>query len=270
MNAIPLADTPALRRPAQVTFLTRGALAAAAVAIGLAFLLGSRHPQSRTVVLLPAHADTVLVLDLSASIDSDTFSGIGGTLAAFSRSDARVGLVCFSDDAYEALPLGTAAVDLAPLVRYFTLPPQKQADFARSFPRNPWEDTFSGGTRISAGMELAHEIAVSSAPSADGRARERPRGRPRRSRAARERAPRLPSRPGDGADRQARPLAVGRHFLSNLLGSTVPIVDAPALDEVAPLDPTAFPLSLVALTAVGRLGDRAPRAVGAEALRGRH
>ena len=128
MNAIPLADAPALRRPAQVTFLTRGALAAAAVGIGLAFLLGSRHPQARTIVLLPAHADTVLVLDLSASIDSDTFSGIGGTLAAFSRSDARVGLVCFSDEAYEALPPGTAAVDLAPLVRYFTLPPQKRAE----------------------------------------------------------------------------------------------------------------------------------------------
>ena len=40
---------------------------------------------------LPAHADTILVLDLSASISSDTFSRIGGTLAALSRSGGGYG-----------------------------------------------------------------------------------------------------------------------------------------------------------------------------------
>jgi hypothetical protein len=247
--AIPLADASALRRPAQVTFLTRGALAAAAVGIGLAFLLGSRDPQARTIALLPAHADTVLVLDLSASIDGDTFPGIGGTLAAFSRSDARVGLVYFSDEAYEALPPGTAAVDLAPLVRYFTPLPQKRAGFTPSYPRNPWEDTFSGGTRISAGMELAHEIAVSS-----------------RRRPTVVLVSDLEDAPGDLA-RLANVLLAFRRdrvpvrivgldpsradaaFFHEVLGPAVPIVGASTLAQAPPHDRAAFPWSLVALTA---------------------
>jgi hypothetical protein len=38
-------------------------------------------------------------------------------------------------------------------------------------------------------------------------------------------------------------------FFQELLGPNVPIVDAPTLDQVPPRDATAFPLSLVALTA---------------------
>ena len=248
---------PALRRPAQVTFLTRGAPAAAAVGLGLAFLLGSRHPQARTIALLPAHADTVLVLDLSASIDSDTFPGIGGTVAAFSRSDARVGLVYFSDEAYEALPPGTAA-GLAPLVRYFTPLSQKRASFTPSYPRNPWEDTFSGGTRISAGMELAREIAVSS-----------------RRRPTVVLVSDLEDAPGDLArlanvllafrrDRPVRivgldPSRADAAFFHELLGPAVPIVGASTLAQVPPHDRAAFPWSLVALTAAAARRSRFAR-----------
>ena len=102
----------------------------------------------------------MLVLDLSASISQDTFSQIGGTLAAFSRSRTRFGLVLFSDQAYEAMPPGTPAADLAPFVRYFTLPKHVQAGFAQTFPPNPWQSTFTGGTKISAGLDLAHSIAT--------------------------------------------------------------------------------------------------------------
>ena len=102
------------------------------------------------------------MLDVSASISSDTYSRIGGTLAALSRSGGRFGLVVFSDEAYAALPPGVPAADLAPFVRYFTLPQQVRPGFAVTFPPNPWQATFSGGTRISAGMDLAHSIAVAS------------------------------------------------------------------------------------------------------------
>ena len=268
MKAIPLADAPALRRPAQVTFLTRGALAAVAVAIGLAFLLGSRHPNSLTIVQLPAHADTLLVIDLSASIDSDTFSRIGGTLAAFSRSDARVGLVCFSDEAYQALPPGTAAVDLAPLVRYFTLLPQTRAGPASSYPRNPWQDTFSGGTRISAGMELAHEIAVSS------------RSRPTVVLVSDlEDAPgdlarlanvllSLPPRPGAGADRRTRSVAVGHRLLSKSVGADRADSRRAHARPGGAARPHGLPLVTRRAGCGRRLGDRAPRAVDAEAFVG--
>ena len=104
------------------------------------------------------------MLDVSASISTDTYSRIGGTLPRSRDSGGRFGLVVFSDQAYEALPPGTPAADLAPLVRYFTLPQQTQPGFAPTFPPNPWRATFSAGTRISAGLELAHRIALEDKP----------------------------------------------------------------------------------------------------------
>src|SRR5205085_11365060 len=62
--------------------------------------------------------------------------------------------------AYEAMPPGMPAADLAPFVRYFTLPAQQARGFAPTLPPNPWQSTFTGGTKISAGLELAHSIAV--------------------------------------------------------------------------------------------------------------
>jgi hypothetical protein len=249
VSAIPLADASALRRDARITFLTRSALAAAALGLALAFLLVSRHPQTQAIVRLPAHADTVLVLDLSASISTDTFSRIGGTLAAFSRSGARVGLVAFSDQAYEALPPGTPAADLAALVRYFTLPLQKQPGFLPSFPPNPWQNTFTGGTRISAGMELAHAIAVST-----------------RRRATVVLVSDLDDNPGDLPRLASVLLAFRRDqvpvriigldasssdvtLFQKLLGPSAPVVEAPTLDQVPPHNRTPFPWLLVALTA---------------------
>jgi hypothetical protein len=160
VSAIPVADAPALRRPARLTLAVRAALAAVAIGAAIAFLLVSRHPHTRTLVPLPRSATTVVVLDVSASISTDTYARIGGTLAALSRSGARIGLVLFSDVAYEALPPGVPASDLAPFVRYFTLPPQTQPGFAPTFPPNPWAPTFSAGTHISAGLELARTIAA--------------------------------------------------------------------------------------------------------------
>jgi len=160
VSAIPLADAPLLRGPARRTLAVRAALALLCLGAALAVVLLGRDPHTRAIVPLPARADTILVLDLSASISSDTFSRIGGTLASLSRSGKRIGLVVFSDQAYEAFPPGTPAADLAPFVRYFTLPQQKVPGFAPTFPDNPWQSTFTGGTKISAGLDLAHQIAL--------------------------------------------------------------------------------------------------------------
>jgi hypothetical protein len=160
MNAIPLADahdfTPAARR----TLLVRAGLVALVVAAIAAGIVAARSPNSQTIVALPNHADTIVVLDLSASIGSDTYSRIGATLASLARSHQRYGLIVFSGQAYEALPPGSPAEDLAPLVRFFV--PRKPAGpgFAATYPKNPWSDTFSAGTEISTGLELAHSIAT--------------------------------------------------------------------------------------------------------------
>jgi von Willebrand factor type A domain len=249
MSAIPLADAPALRAPARRTFTVRAALAVLCIGAVTAVVVIARHPQTHTIVPLPTHADTILVLDLSASISSDTFSRIGGTLQALARSGSRLGLVVFSDQAYEAFPPGTPAADLAPFVRYFTLPQQKTPGFAPAFPDNPWNATFTGGTRISAGLDLAHEIAV-----ADGR------------RAAVVLVSDLDDDPGDLPRLASVLLAYRRDrvpvrivgldpspdnvaLYTRLLSPQPIVVEAPTLAEAPPRDTTPFPWTLVALAA---------------------
>jgi hypothetical protein len=250
MSAIPLADAPALRPSAHATLAVRGALAALALGATVAFLLLSRTPETRTIAGLPHDAGTVLVLDLSASISSDTYSRIGGTLAALSRSRSPIGLVVFSDAAYEALPPGSPASALRPLVRYFTLPATPQAGFAPAFPPNPWATTFSAGTRISAGMELAHTIALGQKhPPAVVLVSD------------------LDDDPNDVTSLASVMAAYNRDgipvrivglnpstddvaLFERLLGRGVPVAQAPTLGQAQAHNVTPFPVSLVVLTLV--------------------
>ena len=246
---IPLADAPAFRRPARATLAVRGALLLVVLGGTVAFLLVARHPHTRTVVALPSNANTVLVLDLSASISSDTFSRIGGTLAALSRSGRRVGLVVFSDVAYEALPPGVPATALAPLVRYFTLPAQSQPGFAPTFPVNPWASTFSAGTRISAGLELAHTIALAQSRRPTvvliSDLDDDPDDLPRLAGVlAAYRRDRLPVRVIG-----LSPTPQDVLLFQRLIGPAASIAQAPTLNEVPPHAVTPFPWTLVVLAA---------------------
>lgn len=253
MSAIPLSDAPALHTPARLTWAVRVTLAAVAIGATIAFLLVSRHPETRTVVALPSNANTVIVLDVSANISTDTYSRIGGTLESLSHSGARIGLVVFSDTAYEALPPGVRASALVPFVRYFKAPEQTQAGSAPPFTPNPWTDTFTAGTRISAGMELAHEIATAQA---------------RRPTVV------LVSDLNDDPNDLARLAVVLAAFkrdhvpvrvvglnasaqdatlFQRLLGTQVPVAQAPMLDEVPPHEVTAFPTALLVLALTAAL-----------------
>lgn len=247
MSTIPLADAPALRAPGRLTFAIRAALAATAIGAAIAFVVVSRHPQARTLIPLARNASTIVVLDVSASISTDTYARIGGTLAAISHSGARVGLVAFSDVAYEALPPGVPASNLTPFVRYFTLPPQTRAGFAPTFPPNPWANTFTAGTRISTGMELAHTIAqaqphpptVILVSDLDDDPQDLP------ALAAVMAAYRRDHVPVRVVGLNASPQDVT--LFERLLGRTVPVTNAPTLGEVPPHDVTAFPTVLLAL-----------------------
>jgi hypothetical protein len=119
-----------------------------------------RHPEVSKPASLPARSGDMVVLDLSASISSDTFSRIGETLRKLVASGGRYGLVVFSNVAYEALPPGSPASALRPLIPYFTVPAQSGPGAAAALPTNPWTLSFSNGTRISAGLDLAHRILV--------------------------------------------------------------------------------------------------------------
>jgi hypothetical protein len=250
VSAIPLADAPALRATARRTFAIRISLAALCIGAAIAFVFVGRHPHTATIVPLPSQADTIVVLDLSASISSDTFSRIGATLAELSRSGRRLGLVVFSDQAYEAFPPGTPAADLAPFVRYFTLPTQPTPGFAPSFPDNPWQSTFTGGTRISVGLDLAHQIALAGKRRAtvvlvsdlDDDPGDLPRLASILLAYRRDRVPvrivGLNPSPADTA------------LYTRLLSPQPVVAEAPTLAEAPPHDTTPFPWTLVALAGV--------------------
>lgn len=248
MNAgIPLADAVELRRRARPARLLTATLAAAAIGCAVAALVVARSPGTRTLVPLGRRASAVLVLDLSASISPDTFSRIAGTLRTLSSGSGRFALVVFSDLAYEALPPGTPAADLAPLIRFFTIPRQGDSQVGSSFPPNPWAANFTGGTSISSGMALALQIALGQ--------RQRPTvilvsdldDTPAD----------LPALGGVLADdrRDDVPVrVVGLNpapedvaFFAAALGPDARITFAPTLERVPPQEPTPFPWALTAL-----------------------
>jgi hypothetical protein len=147
---VPLSDAPALRPLAQCTRLERVVLVAVLLALVAAVVLAARRPELRAQPFVPKGSDGLVVLDLSASISPDTYARIGSTLTALADAGGRYGLVIFSDAAYEALPPGSPAEELRAFARYFT----------PSGRTNPWTVSFSSGTRISSGIELAREIVA--------------------------------------------------------------------------------------------------------------
>ena len=157
MTTVPLADFGRLHRARRRTSIVRAVLAAALVVLVVATAIAAMRPQGRTLRFLPHGATGIVVLDLSASISTDTYQRIGTTLRELAGTNGRYGLVVFSDVAYEALPPGTPSAELKSYARYFTLPPTPNG-FLPQFPVNPWTNSFSGGTRIAAGLGKALRI----------------------------------------------------------------------------------------------------------------
>ena len=158
MTLIPYVGAEAFGRSARATLLARVLVGFALVALVLAAAAAARTPRTSEPPFLPAAAGGIVVLDLSASITSDTFSRIAETLRELVSRGGRYGLVVFSDDAYEAYPPGTPASALAPLIRYFSLPSTPTIGEQPTFPINPWSNSFTSGTQISAGLALAQSI----------------------------------------------------------------------------------------------------------------
>jgi VWA domain containing CoxE-like protein len=156
-STIPLADLPLLRSVTRRTTLLRVVLALALVALAFAAVASAARLEPREAALLPAGSDGIVVLDVSASISSDTYARIAATLARLADSGGRYGLVLFSDVAYEALPPGTPAQELRPFRRPFVLPEQSEPGALPIPPPSPWAEAFSGGTRISTGLQLAFD-----------------------------------------------------------------------------------------------------------------
>jgi hypothetical protein len=152
---LPVAGADWLDRAARRTRVIRIVLAAALLAaVAAAFLVSPRHPGRR---YLPAQAVGIVVLDVSSSVRPSTYYRIEQTLDSIAASRGRLGLVLFSDVAYEALPPGTPASELKPILRFFA-PPSANAQTDQYLADSPWQQWFSAGTRISEGLGLAERM----------------------------------------------------------------------------------------------------------------
>ena len=147
-------ETQVLRRVSLRTRVLQAVLVIAALALFAQATASARALDPAKPTFLPERSG-VLVLDLSLSIGEKDYAAIRQTLRRLIDDDGSMGLVIFSDLAYELLPPGTPSAELRPLVRYL-VPRRGGADEER--PVSPWSESFSAGTRISAALELARNI----------------------------------------------------------------------------------------------------------------
>jgi hypothetical protein len=160
VTSIPYTQARQFRKVAARTMVVRWSLFALLVALILLAAASSRHPHAEAQPLLPPQAGGVVVLDLSASITSDTYSRIHESLQTLVSRGGRYGLVLFSNVAYEALPPGTPASAIEPIARYFTVPATVVPGEQPTFPNNPWSASFTSGTEISTALDLARSIEL--------------------------------------------------------------------------------------------------------------
>lgn len=142
------AGSAGLGGPRRRTRLLWAALAAAALGVLVVLAVEARAEPESPAILSPG-SDAIVVVDLSGSALTSS-GGISRVLLALTRDPRRhLGLVVFSDTAYEALPPSTPVAGLKGWVELFR----------RGTPwEYPWSPSFAGGTVISTGLVLARNL----------------------------------------------------------------------------------------------------------------
>jgi len=158
MRTIELADFRAFAAAVRRSTRLRAGVLALAIVLAVVAVLVAPRSATPPPPLVKRSSTAIVVVDVSASISSDTYARIATTLDRLRRGGGKVGLVLFSDTAYQALPPGTPAKELASFERFFVVKPQTQPGLQPQPPHSPWTDTFSAGTRISTGLELALDV----------------------------------------------------------------------------------------------------------------
>ena len=160
MRGIPFGDAARLRPAARRTAFVSAVLAIVVGLTALAVNVTARRGEPARVSLLPAGDSVVVVLDLSLSIPEVAYERMRNAMTELTASDARVGLVLFSDIAYELLPTGSPTSELAPVLRYLTPVPGEINDRTGGplYAADPWSGGFRGGTKISVALDRAREM----------------------------------------------------------------------------------------------------------------
>ena len=144
-----VADAGSFGAPARRTWLLWGGLAAAILAGLVAFVLRA-DTQPASAAILPPNTDGVIVIDLSSSTRAAS-KRIAAALLGLARNGRKLGLVVFSDTAYEALPPSAPTESLRDWLELFAHDPPSSY---------PWTPSFSGGTWISSGLVAARRILM--------------------------------------------------------------------------------------------------------------
>ncbi len=171
-GGLPTSAADELRREQRRTRWLRIGLAAAALALLLGAFGLSRELHALPTSYFATGSGGIVVLDLSTSVDAQKSQRVQRVLQSMAETEGRVGLIVFSDSAYEMLPPDTRSEELRPLLRFFdqgpvglpqrfgarrggsAAPPQRPSE------ESPWSLTFRGGTRISTGLAEARAVVA--------------------------------------------------------------------------------------------------------------
>jgi hypothetical protein len=152
-SAVILADRFRLRGPRLRSDGIRILLGVALLGTLTLLFLSARHAGAGRAAVFPEGTDTgVVALDMSASISGPTYARVATTLRGIAAANQSVGLVMFSDTAYELLPPNSPPTALEQFIPYFI--PARYYGSSPIFNQAPW-DTFMGGTRAARGLRMA-------------------------------------------------------------------------------------------------------------------
>jgi hypothetical protein len=160
-SRLPLAGASGFGRIARRTTVVRIALACALTGALITAIVVAARDRHDPGAFGRSNRHTVLVLDVSASIRPGVYRQVDEALRRAIRGGGEVGLVAFSDVAYELLPLGTPVKELEPVDRFYRslrpVPPGvRTVSLGTSrYLRAPWGPTLTQGTKISTGLETA-------------------------------------------------------------------------------------------------------------------
>jgi von Willebrand factor type A domain len=151
--AAPLADLPRIHVPAQRTAAVRLLLAVAlAGTLVWLFFVAQDAGAGRAAVFPEGTSTGVVALDMSASISGPIYARVATTLRGIVNANQSVGLIMYSDTAYELIPPNSPPAAMLQFIPFFV--PQRYYGSTPVFGQTPW-DTFMGGTRIAGGLKMA-------------------------------------------------------------------------------------------------------------------
>lgn len=151
-DAIASVDATAFGRARTRTLALRLALALLTLALLALAVLAARDLQPPPQDVLPQGRSGVVVLDLSRSIGAGPAHAVRTALGRLDSPSQRLGLVVFSDTAYELFPPGSPGTELRPILRFFNPVHNAKLGDRAGLLTSPWDDSFRAGTQISGGL----------------------------------------------------------------------------------------------------------------------